>query len=125
MRLLSFMKDDVVKVGLATGKGILDLAKCYQNTYGDTEAPNWLYSLKHLLAGGEDALNLVKKLERKAAELSDQSLFYRESEVKIQPPITNPRKFYVLPQTTFPTPKNSISKFPRSPTFSASSRTRS
>jgi 2-keto-4-pentenoate hydratase/2-oxohepta-3-ene-1,7-dioic acid hydratase in catechol pathway len=117
MRLISFMKDDVVKVGLATVKGILDLAKCYQNTYGDTEAPNWLYSLKHLLAGGEDALNLVKKLERKAAELSDQSLFYRESEVKIQPPITNPSKILCVAANYISHTKELDIKVPEKPYF--------
>jgi 2-keto-4-pentenoate hydratase/2-oxohepta-3-ene-1,7-dioic acid hydratase in catechol pathway len=92
MKLLSFVKDDVVKVGLVTSRGILDLPRCYQNVYNDSEAPNWLYSMKHLLAGGEDAFNLVVKLERAALELSDPNLFIRENDVKIKPPIPDPSK---------------------------------
>jgi hypothetical protein len=61
MKLLSFVKDDVVKVGLVTSRGILDLPRCYQNVYNDSEAPNWLYSMKHLLAGGEGRLQFSCK----------------------------------------------------------------
>jgi len=117
MRLLSFVSGEIVKVGLVTSRGILDLAKCYQNVYGDSAAPHWLYSMKHLLAGGEDALNLVTKLEKKATELSDPSLFYHESEVKIKPPITDPSKILCVAANYVSHSKELEIKVPERPYF--------
>ncbi len=121
MRLVSFTRGELVKVGLLTSRGILDLAKCYQQLYDDT-APNWLRSLKSLLSGGDDALNLVMKLEKKAMELSHPSLFYSESDVKIEPPITDPSKILCVAANYVAHSKELDIKVPEKPYFFAKFR---
>ncbi|MCS7117436.1 MAG: fumarylacetoacetate hydrolase family protein [Thaumarchaeota archaeon] len=92
MKLLSFSVAEVVKVGLLTDKGVLDLPACYKTFYDD-EVPVWLYSMRSFLAAGEDAFNLALKLERKASGYgANEPLFHRLSEVTFKAPVPDAKK---------------------------------
>lgn len=92
MKLLSFSVAQVVKVGLLTDKGVLDLPACYKMLYDD-EAPVWLYSMRSFLAAGEDAFNLASKLERKAHAFGPgKPLFHRPSEINFMAPVPDAKK---------------------------------
>ncbi|MDW8084497.1 MAG: fumarylacetoacetate hydrolase family protein [Candidatus Caldarchaeum sp.] len=92
MRLLSFSVSEIVKVGILTNNGVLDLAAAYKMFYGD-DAPVWFYSMRNFLAAGEDAFNLASKLERKAhAYGPGRPLFHKLSEISFRAPVPDAKK---------------------------------
>lgn len=92
MKLLSFEKYGDRRVGLLTGKGVLDLPSAYKLVYGE-DAPRWLYSMRSFLIAGEDSARLVEKLRNKAAQYGDgPPLYYKESEIVFKAPVPDARK---------------------------------
>ncbi|MCS7095021.1 MAG: fumarylacetoacetate hydrolase family protein [Thaumarchaeota archaeon] len=92
MKLISFSVSEIVKVGLLTDRGVLDLAACYKMFYDD-EVPVWLYSMRSFLAAGEDAFDLASRLERKAASYgSGKPLYHKPSEITYRAPVPDARK---------------------------------
>jgi hypothetical protein len=66
MRLLTFEVNGVVKVGLYTNRGIVDLPKAYLAIYEAESAPDFLYSMRRLIESGEPALRLISELGDRA-----------------------------------------------------------
>jgi len=119
VRLLSFsVNNDSVRVGLLTDKGILDLATAYRIIYGDDSTPNWFNSMRSLLAGGDDAIQLVKKLEKKASTLGySKPLYYSPSEINFKPPVPDARKILCVAANYVSHGKELTIKVPEKPYF--------
>ncbi|MEM1597787.1 MAG: fumarylacetoacetate hydrolase family protein [Pyrobaculum sp.] len=91
MRLLTFRRGEVLKVGLWKDGKVLDLPEAYKQVFGAYEAPDFLYSMKKLIAVGEPALEVVRKLEAKA-----KGPFYQPSEIVWEPPVPDPEKIFAV-----------------------------
>lgn len=85
MRLATFGSGEGLKVGLVSGDGLVDLARAAQ---GNEAA--WFTSMEALLAAGEPALRLA----RRVAETTAQRLLL--SAVRLGPPIARPSKIIAL-----------------------------
>ncbi|BDR92910.1 fumarylacetoacetate hydrolase family protein [Vulcanisaeta souniana] len=92
MKLLSFTWNNLVKVGVYTSKGILDLPSAYMDIYDAVEAPNFLYDMKALISGGDPVLAMVKDLLDKALRSSDPAFFKDPNSITWLPPVTKPEK---------------------------------
>jgi 2-keto-4-pentenoate hydratase/2-oxohepta-3-ene-1,7-dioic acid hydratase in catechol pathway len=79
----------VRKVGLFKDGKILDLPEAYKAVYGTLEAPDFLYDMRKLIALGDPALEVVRKLGEAA-----KGPFYAPSEIKWEPPVPNPEKIF-------------------------------
>ncbi|ABP50950.1 5-oxopent-3-ene-1,2,5-tricarboxylate decarboxylase [Pyrobaculum arsenaticum DSM 13514] len=86
VKLLTFRKN-VVKVGLWKDGKILDLPEAYKAVFGAYEAPDFLYSMRKLIAVGEPALEIIRKIEAEA-----RGPFYAPHEVVWEPPVQDPEK---------------------------------
>ena len=62
MKLLTFAKDGVRKVGLFKDGKILDLPEAYKGVHGTLEAPDFLYDMRKLIALGDLALEVARRL---------------------------------------------------------------
>lgn len=89
MKLLTFAKGGVRKVGLFKDGKILDLPEAYKAVYGTLEAPDFLYDMRKLIALGDPALEVVRKLGEAA-----KGPFYAPSEISWEPPVPNPEKIF-------------------------------
>jgi 2-keto-4-pentenoate hydratase/2-oxohepta-3-ene-1,7-dioic acid hydratase in catechol pathway len=89
MKLLTFAKDGVRKVGLFKDGKILDLPEAYKGVHGTLEAPDFLYDMRKLIALGEPALEVARRLGEAA-----KGPFYRPGEVTWEPPVPNPEKIF-------------------------------
>jgi len=76
-RLVTFERNNVVKIGAQLDKFVVDL------TAGDSQLPN---DMKHFLAGGEKYFNAAKKV------LASDKHRVPLSEVKLRAPVLNPDK---------------------------------
>ncbi len=63
MKLLTFTKDGARRVGLFKDGRILDLPEAYMTVYDTLEAPDFLYDMRRLIALGEPALEMARRLE--------------------------------------------------------------
>ncbi len=66
MKLLTFTKDGVRRVGLFKDGRILDLPEAYRTVYDTLEAPDFLYDMRRLIALGEPALEVARRLGEEA-----------------------------------------------------------
>ncbi|ABL87223.1 5-oxopent-3-ene-1,2,5-tricarboxylate decarboxylase [Pyrobaculum islandicum DSM 4184] len=87
VKLLTFRRGEVRKVGLFKNGRILDLPEAYKAVFNTEEAPDFLYDMRRLIALGEPALEIVKKLDERA-----RGPFYKPEEIKWEPPVPNPEK---------------------------------
>ncbi len=92
MRLLSFLWNNTVRVGVYTERGVLDLPSAYMGIYDTTEAPGFLYDMKSLIGSGEPALALIRDLVNRALRNGDTALFRDPNAITWLPPIPNPEK---------------------------------
>ncbi|MEM1572482.1 fumarylacetoacetate hydrolase family protein [Pyrobaculum sp.] len=92
MKLLTFRKGEVRRVGVLQGDVIIDLPKAYLAVYDAFEAPDFLYDMKKLIAVGRPALEIVDYLARKAPEEAKLS----PKEIVWEPPVTNPEKIFAV-----------------------------
>ncbi|MEM0483392.1 MAG: fumarylacetoacetate hydrolase family protein [Pyrobaculum sp.] len=92
MKLLTFRKGEVRRVGVIQGDVIIDLPKAYLAVYDAFEAPDFLYDMKKLIAVGRPALEIVDYLARKAPEEAKLS----PKEIVWEPPVTNPEKIFAV-----------------------------
>jgi len=92
VKLLSFLWNGTVRVGVYTDKGILDLPSAYVSIYEAAEAPSFLYDMKALISGGEPALNIIKDLLDKSLRSGDTDLFRDPNTITWLPPVINPEK---------------------------------
>ncbi|MCX8136943.1 fumarylacetoacetate hydrolase family protein [Pyrobaculum aerophilum] len=92
MKLLTFRKGEVRRVGVLQGDVIIDLPKAYLAVYDAFEAPDFLYDMKKLIAVGRPALEIVEYLARKAPEEAKLS----PKEIVWEPPVTNPEKIFAV-----------------------------
>jgi len=120
MKLLSFSPRNGldIRVGLLTDRGILDLPAAYHELYGDDNTPSWLYSMRSLLAGGDEAIHLVKKLEKKAATLGDSKpIYHNPNEITFKPPIPDAKKILCVAANYVSHGKELTIKVPEKPYF--------
>jgi 2-keto-4-pentenoate hydratase/2-oxohepta-3-ene-1,7-dioic acid hydratase in catechol pathway len=89
VKLLTFAKGGVRKVGLFKDGKILDLPEAYKGVHGTLEAPDFLYDMRKLIALGDPALEVVRKLGEVA-----KGPFYAPSEISWEPPVPNPEKIF-------------------------------
>jgi len=92
MKLLTFTRGDLTRVGVLTSRGILDLPLAYRRIYEVEVAPHFLYSMRELISLGEPALRIVEDLVSRALGSSDNSLFLSEGSIVWEPPVPNPEK---------------------------------
>ncbi|MCU7787728.1 fumarylacetoacetate hydrolase family protein [Pyrobaculum sp. 3827-6] len=92
MKLLTFRKGDVRKVGLFLDGEILDLPKAYLAVYDAYEAPEFLYDMRKLIAVGRPALDVVDYLARRAP--AEARLGAKE--ITWDPPVPNPEKIFAV-----------------------------
>nr|KJR72644.1 MAG: 2-hydroxyhepta-2,4-diene-1,7-dioate isomerase [Vulcanisaeta sp. AZ3] len=91
MKLLSFLRNGIIKVGVYTDKGIIDLPETYMTIYDTNSAPDFLYDMKKLIEYGEPTMSLIKDLMNKA--LKDGNTVIRDpSSITWLPPVVNPEK---------------------------------
>ncbi|KUO92019.1 MAG: fumarylacetoacetate hydrolase family protein [Thermocladium sp.] len=90
MRLLSFVKDNVPRVGAMVVGGVLDLSLAYMQLNGVDAVPDFLYSMKRLIELGEPAQGVVRELIDRGR--SDSSLLINPAEIKWLPPVPDPEK---------------------------------
>ena len=62
MKLLSFVKDNVPRVGAMVSGGVLDLSLAYMQLNGVDAVPDFLYSMRRLIELGEPALAILREL---------------------------------------------------------------
>ncbi len=117
MRLVSFNVSGEIRIGLLTGYRVLDLAAAYRIIYRD-EPPRWFYSMRSLLAAWDDAVNVVKKLEREAKQFPDSSYIYHDPDaISYAPPIHDPRKILCV-AANYPTHSKELkTEIPEEPYF--------
>ncbi len=93
VKLLSFLWNNSVRVGVYTEKGVLDLPSTYMSIYDATESPSFLYDMRSLISsGGEPALAMVRELVDKALRSGDIALFRDPNAITWLPPVLNPEK---------------------------------
>jgi hypothetical protein len=92
VKLLTFVKDGVRKVGLFKDGKILDLPEAYKAVYGTLEAPDFLYDMRKLITLGDPALEVARRLGEAA-----KGPFHRPGEVTWEPPVPNPEKISASP----------------------------
>lgn len=92
MKLLTFRKGEVRRVGVLQGDVIIDLPKAYLAVYDAFEAPDFLYDMKKLIAVGRPALEIVDYLARKAPEEAKLS----PKEIVWEPPVPNLEKIFAV-----------------------------
>jgi len=86
---LTFAKGGVRKVGLFKDGKILELPEAYKGVHGTLEAPDFLYDMRKLIALGDPALEVARRLGEAA-----KGPFYRQGEVTWEPPVPNPEKIF-------------------------------
>jgi 2-keto-4-pentenoate hydratase/2-oxohepta-3-ene-1,7-dioic acid hydratase in catechol pathway len=89
MKLLTFAKGGVRRVGLFKDGKILDLPEAYKAVYGTLEAPDFLYDMRKLIDLGDPALEAARRLGEAA-----KGPFYWPGEVTWEPPVPNPEKIF-------------------------------
>jgi 2-keto-4-pentenoate hydratase/2-oxohepta-3-ene-1,7-dioic acid hydratase in catechol pathway len=89
VKLLTFAKGGVRKVGLFKDGKILDLPEAYKGVHGTLEAPDFLYDMRKLIALGDPALEVARRLGEAV-----KGPFYRQGEVTWEPPVPNPEKIF-------------------------------
>jgi len=62
VKLLTFAKGGVRKVGLFKDGKILELPEAYKGVHGTLEAPDFLYDMRKLIALGDPALEVARRL---------------------------------------------------------------
>jgi 2-keto-4-pentenoate hydratase/2-oxohepta-3-ene-1,7-dioic acid hydratase in catechol pathway len=92
MRLLTYTKNGVRKVGLFKNGEIIDLPQAYLLTYDAAEAPDFLFDMRRLIALGGPALEVARYLERHAPG----EAYLKPSEIKWEPPVPNPEKIFAV-----------------------------
>ncbi|MFB6469992.1 MAG: fumarylacetoacetate hydrolase family protein [Vulcanisaeta sp. AZ3] len=91
MKLLSFLRNGIIKVGVYTDKGIIDLPETYMTIYDTNSAPDFLYDMKKLIEYSEPTMSLIKDLMNRA--LKDGNTVIRDpSSITWLPPVVNPEK---------------------------------
>jgi len=68
---------------------ILDLPEAYKAVYGALEAPDFLYDMRRLIALGEPALEVARRLGEEA-----KGPLYRPGEIRWEPPVPNPEEIF-------------------------------
>ncbi len=96
MRLLTFTKDGVTRVGVYTEKGVLDLPRAYMYVYEVPAAPDFTYSMKKLIALGDPAMGIVRDLVARAEKAGDASLYLDPSSIRWEPPVPDPEKIFAV-----------------------------
>jgi 2-keto-4-pentenoate hydratase/2-oxohepta-3-ene-1,7-dioic acid hydratase in catechol pathway len=88
MKLLNFIKEDQLQLGIKTNKGILDVAAAGRKLH--ERVPE---DFQELIANQEVYLESLNRLVEKAQEdEADQSLFLAETNLEYAPPVANPEK---------------------------------
>ncbi len=87
MRLLTFRKNGVRKVGLYIDGRVVDLPRAYMRHFSTDTAPSFLYDMKKLIAMGEPALEIVKKIATKGPPVTNAIW---------EPPVPNPEKILAV-----------------------------
>ncbi|GGP19085.1 2-hydroxyhepta-2,4-diene-1,7-dioate isomerase [Thermocladium modestius] len=90
MKLLSFVKDGIPRVGALVAGGVLDLPLAYSSIHGTEAAPDFLYSMRRLAELGDPAVGVVRELIDRGR--SDSDLLLDPSSIKWLPPIPDPEK---------------------------------
>jgi len=96
VKLLLFSPNngEVKRVGVYENGKIIDLVKAYEFLY-DARPPNWFYSTKDLIEGGEGALFLVKKVLDDLKGVEDK-VSYDPEKIVYYPPVENPEKIFLM-----------------------------
>ncbi|MDT7870421.1 MAG: fumarylacetoacetate hydrolase family protein, partial [Thermoproteus sp.] len=92
MRLLTYTKNGVRKVGLFRNGEIIDLPRAYLLAYDAAEAPDFLFDMRRLIALGGPALEVARYLERHAPG----EAYVKPSEIVWEPPVPNPEKIFAV-----------------------------
>jgi len=117
MRLLTFEVNGVVKVGLYTGRGIVDLPKAYLAIYEAESAPEFLYSMRRLIEIGEPALRLISELGDRAIKSGRGDLLINPASINWLPPVTDPEKILCVAVNYRAHGEESSTKPPERPYF--------
>lgn len=96
MKLLTFVVKDAYRIGVLTEFGILDLPSAYKKIYNTSEVPEFLYSMRKLIALEDFSLNLIKDIINKSMNLNDQNLFLDPKNIEWAPPVPNPEKIFCV-----------------------------
>jgi len=96
VKLLLFSPNngEVKRVGVYENGKVIDLVKAYEFLY-DAKPPNWFYSTKDLIEGGEVALFLVRKVLDDLKGVEDK-VSYDPEKIVYYPPVENPEKIFLL-----------------------------
>lgn len=86
LKLLTFLSNKQLKVGIKTEKGILDLSKALEKNPHET-IPS---SMDEIIASGEEVLAQLKVYIEKVQ--NEEDLFYQEDELTFGPAVPNPEK---------------------------------
>jgi len=92
MRLLTFTKNGVRKLGLFKNDAVIDLPKAYLTAYDATEVPEFLYDMRKFISVGNLALDVAKYLEKHAAG----DAYLKPAEIRWEPPVPNPEKIFAV-----------------------------
>ncbi|KAB2329599.1 fumarylacetoacetate hydrolase family protein [Cytobacillus depressus] len=87
MKLLTFEKDNELRVGVKTERGVLDVLKA--SLYFEQENQ---FTINNIIQGNDSAINKLNELVSKASEIENERLFLDEEAIKIGPCIPNPGK---------------------------------
>ncbi len=92
MRLLTFSKNGVRKVGLFKDGAVIDLPKAYLAAYDALEVPDFLFDMKKFIAVGRLALETARYLEKHATG----DAYLNPAEIQWEPPVPNPEKIFAV-----------------------------
>ncbi|MFZ4453661.1 fumarylacetoacetate hydrolase family protein [Salibacterium aidingense] len=88
MKLLTFHKDNTIKMGLKTEEGIIDMGKLLQKNSA-FEVPA---TMAEVIEGGEDALYRLQNYVSQVTEEQKASAVMNEKEIDYGPPVVQPEK---------------------------------
>lgn len=87
MKLLTFKQDGILKVGVLTKNGVLDLEKGAQET--KIQYPG---SIENIIHNGKEVIGKIQQIIEKATDLQDPNLFLKEDTLAYGPCVPNPGK---------------------------------
>ncbi|MGG1662525.1 fumarylacetoacetate hydrolase family protein [Brevibacillus sp. NRS-1366] len=89
MKLLTFHTEKVLRVGIKTERGILDIAKAASKWEKDFSI---LQSIEQIVDGGDEVLESLAQLLALAGDAEDDELWLREDSIQLGPCVPHPGK---------------------------------